>query len=204
MAKGTQQNPTAFIGKCDKMEAGVTKNLPGKASLNVGGSGMSAAQINGKLGTADTLYQDVVNAKSAWKQALAAYKAALPGLRTFMAQLVLALKNQFGDGNPILEEFGIAPRKPAKKSVETKAKAVAASRLTRQERGPTGSLQRSKVTTSGSPGLALVNAQGQVVPGALAGPIPPGSAAPAEVPAVSLTGGGTPAAGSGSGSSGSK
>jgi hypothetical protein len=124
---------------------------------------------------------------------MAAWKAAEPGLRAFAKAYKTSLIGDFGEGNPELADFGIAVKVKATPSVETKAVALAERRKTVAARGPTGKA-RQAVTTQGKAGLALVSPTGQVIPGALAGPTPPGTGTPATVNGATVVGGGTPPA----------
>ena len=188
------QAPSAFLRKVDKLEAGTTKNVVGKATVTVAGTAMTGPQINAKLGTADTLYSAVVEARAAETQALSAYNAALPELREFVKDYEFALKGTFGSKSAILVDFGIAPARPAARTVESKAKAVARGKQTRAVRGTKGKVQRQAVTVEGTPGLALVTPGGQLVGGVLDGPIPPGGSEPAAVQAGLPVTGAPPAA----------
>jgi hypothetical protein len=191
MAAKNNSGPSALLARVVAMESGTTQNIVGKTTVTVATVAMTAAQINAKLGAADTLYAAVVAARAALKTALAAWTAAEPGLRTFVAAYELALKGLFGAGNPILASFGIVQKARATPSAETKAKAVALRKQTLAVRGPTSKKARAAITTQGSPGLVLVSPTGQPIPGALAGPIPPGEGTPAAVNLVPGSSGGT-------------
>jgi hypothetical protein len=173
--------PTAFLGLCDKMQAGTTKNIMGKSTVTVKKVAMTAAQINAKLATGDTLYSAVRAARSALKLALVAWTAAEPGLRAFVKAYTASLKGLFGEDNPELEDFGLVVKVRATPSVETKVLALAAARETRAARGPTSKKARAAITTAGKPGLVLVSPSGVPIPGPLSGPTPPGSGTPAAV-----------------------
>jgi hypothetical protein len=173
--------PNAFLAQCDALEAGTTQNIVGKATVTVATVAMTAVQINAKLGQGDTLYAAVTAARAQLDTAMAAWKAAEPGLRAFVTAYIDALKGLFGVGNPVLKTFGIVIKPRTKPSAETTAKAVALRKGTHAVRGPTSKKQRAAITTQGTPGLVLVSPTGQPIPGALAGPIPPGSGTPAAV-----------------------
>jgi hypothetical protein len=126
------------------------------------------------------------------KQAMAAWKAAEPGLRKFVSNYEQALKGLFGVGSPELADFGIIVKTKAKPSTETKAVALAQRRQTVAVRGPTGKKQRAAITAQGKPGLVLVSPTGTPIPGPLAGPTPPGSGTPATVSLTPTPGNKTP------------
>ena len=196
MASNNGKNPSAFLKKVDLLESGTTKNVVGKSTVTVAGNAMTGPQINTTLGKGDVLYSAVTSARAALKQALSAYEAALPDLEQFVKDYVHALKGTFGSKNPVLVDFGIAIAKTPVRSVETKAKALAKSRGTRDVRGIKGKVQRQAITTAGTPGLALVTPEGQLVTGALSGPIPPGASAPVDVAGGLPVTGAAPAGGS--------
>ncbi len=177
-------NPTAVLAKIAALMAGTTKDIVGKATINVEGTAMTVAQINATLGAAAPLYAAVVTARTEAKTALTAWEAALPALKKFIAAYVLAVKNQFGAGNPQLADFGINPKKaPAKRTAAEKAVSAALARQTKAVRGPTTAKARAKITTQGSPGLVLVSPDGTPIPGGVRGPTPPGSSQPVDAAA---------------------
>ncbi len=183
MANGqsSTKGPSAFLAQVDALETGTTQNIVGKATVTVATVAMTAAQINAKLGQADTLYGAVTAARAQLDTAMAAWKAAEPGLRAFVTAYIDALKGLFGVGNPVLKTFGIVIKARSQPTAATKAKAVALRKETHGVRGPTSKKQRAAITTQGTPGLVLVSPTGQPIPGALAGPIPPGEGTPAVV-----------------------
>ena len=194
MATNKTANPAAIIEHADALAAGTKKNIVGKMTLSVVGQAMNQAQILASLGTADAAYTAVTAARSALSQALAAYEAVLPALKTFLENYEAALKAQFGPRSPILADFGIKPRKAPVRNTETAAKALAKRRRTRGVRGTKGPKARLAVTADGTEGLALVGPTGQIEPGLLTGPTPPGAAEPVEVAGnvAPATGSGTP------------
>ncbi|MHB8419333.1 MAG: hypothetical protein ACYDCL_14745 [Myxococcales bacterium] len=164
------------------MEAGTQKNIVGKMTVMVAQVAMGSAQILAKLQSADKLYAAVTSARTALKTALAAWTAALPDLRTFIRQYTTALKAQFGDGNPILSEFGINPRKPPKaRTSAEKVVSAAIGKQTRKAKGTLGKKQKEAVTAQGKPGLVMVSPTGVPIPGVVPGPTPPGQSAPVDV-----------------------
>jgi hypothetical protein len=193
----SNSGPGALLEQIDALETGTTQNIVGKATVTIATVAMTAAQINAKLGQGDTLYAAVVAARTQLDTAMAAWKAAEPGLRAFVTAYIDVLKGIFGAGNPILKTFGIVIKARSKPSAETTAKAVALRKETHEVRGPTSKKQRAAITTQGTPGLVLVSPTGQPIPGALAGPIPPGQGTPAVVNLVPASANGSSSSGSG-------
>ncbi len=190
-------NPTAILAKIAAMMAGTTKDIVGKATVTVAGTAMTAAQINAKLGAAAPLYAAVTSDRKTLKTDLAAWEAALPGLKTFMTQYADALKGMFGAGSPQLADFGINPRKaPAKRTAEQKAVSSALAKQTKAVRGPTTAKARAKITTQGTPGLVLVSPEGTPIPGGVQGPTPPGTSQPVDAAANLAPVSSTPSGGS--------
>lgn len=173
--------PSAFLAEIDALETGTTQNIVGKATVTVATVAMTAVQLNAKLGQGPALYAAVTAARAQLDTAMAAWKAAEPGLRAFVTAYIDALKGLFGVGNPVLKTFGIVLKARSQPTAATKAKAVALRKGTIAVRGPTSKKQRAAITTQGTPGLVLVSPTGQPIPGAMAGPIPPGMGTPAVV-----------------------
>ncbi len=181
MASKNGKGPAAIIEHADVLAAGTKKNIVGKMTIPVVGQAMDQAQILAALGTAEDNYAAVTAARSVLAQALATYEAGLPALKTFIENYEAALKALFGPRNPVLADFGLKPKKNPVRTTETKAKALAKLRETRDVRGTLGRKERLKVTAEGTPGLALVKPGGQIQPGLLTGPTPPGASEPVTV-----------------------
>ena len=196
--KTSMSSPAAVMKKVDALEAGVTKDIVGKATVGVSGTAMTAAQIKATLGVADTNYAAVVAAKQALKAALAVWEAALPALKLFMKNLEAGLKAEFGVDSIQLLDFGINPlRKPAKRTAAEIAVSSAEALQTRQTRGTTSKAAAQKVTTEGKKGLALIGPDGSPIPGLITGPTPPGSGTPVDAAAnLAPVNGSTPSGGS--------
>ncbi len=99
------------------------------------------APLVGVLG----LFADVDGSRQSLKSKQLALKAALPGVRSLIADIKVALVALFGRGNPVLENFGInvSPRRQltAEQRLARKAKAE----QTRKQRGTLGSRQKQDV-----------------------------------------------------------
>ncbi|MHB8416627.1 MAG: hypothetical protein ACYDCL_01025 [Myxococcales bacterium] len=193
----SKQSVPVIVSRITAMQAGFQKDFTAKQSLTVEGSAMGQPAILGDLAADLALITDVTDARNTLANKSAAKKAGMPGVLKFLSAIEAALKQTFGSGDPRLQDFGIKPPKSRKQlTVEEKALAVASAKGTKAARGILGKNQRGKITTQGTPGLAVVDPQGNVVPGLLNGPTPPGSGKPVDVAPVSAVGGGNaPASG---------
>jgi hypothetical protein len=204
MATNNKEAAAVVVNRLTSMVAGFQKDFTAKQSLTVDGTSMLQPAILSQLAADLALLTDAENARNALAVAVAAKKAGAAGTTLFLSQLEKALETAFGSGNPQLQDFGIAPPKTKKQlTVEQKALSVAAAKGTKKVRGIIGKNQRAQITTQGKPGLAVVDPQGNVVPGALTGPTPPGSGTPVTVNPAAVgsgngptSGGSTPPAGS--------
>ncbi len=195
MATANKEADSVVVNRITAMVAGFQKDFTAKQSLTVNGTSMLQPAILSQLAAELALLTATDAARTALATAVAAKKAGAAGTTLFLTQLEQALKSTFGTGSPQLQDFGIAPPKPRKQlTVEQKALSVAAAKGTKKARGIIGKNQRAAITTQGKPGLAVVDAQGNVVPGALTGPTPPGSGTPVTVSAAAV-GSGTPTPG---------
>ncbi len=175
---------TKEVSQAKALIAGAQQSLPAKTVLTILGVAITVPAIIAKLQTLLTLDLQVAQTYAAWRAAVAARKTAVPGLRSFMAAFVSVLKQQLGPRNPVLQTFGIPPPKARRQlTAEEKATAVALGKRTHGRRGPTGKRQRAAITVDGKPGVQLVDAQGNVVPGVTRGPIAPAPAPADEAPA---------------------
>ncbi len=196
VVKGTA---LAFVAKITAMIGGFLKVFTPNMTFTVNGAPLTQGQIVQKLQGFVATIGKVPQTKAAWRAAVAAKNAEHPVAKALLAQLTTMLKQTLGDMDAQLPDFGIEPPKPrAKPSVEKAAVAVGKRRGTRQVRGTKGRKQAEAITTTGTPGLALMGADGAVVPGALTGPTLPGAAEPSEVHGASASGTGAGSGGSGS------
>ncbi len=205
-----KQSPKAFPvvqNRIVAMQAGFQKDFTPKQSLPVDGQSMAQQAILGQLGTFLKALTDVEDTRAALAQKVVAKAAAMPEIHRFLSDLEASLKQALGAASPLLQDFGIAPPRAKKKlTAEQKALMVASAKGTKKARGIIGKNQRKQITTSGKPGLVLVDPTGNAVPGLLAGPTPPGSRLPLNVLSVSTgdqgsANAGSPAAGAGAATS---
>jgi hypothetical protein len=152
---------------------GVTQQIPATVTVNVGGQPYTAAQLVSVFNAAVTAIKTVTATRATLQQQVANQSATIQTAHTLYLELKKYAEVQFGKGSPVLAAFGFSSAPPTQKSSETKTIAAAKAKLTRQARGTKGSRQKLAVTTSGAPGLVLVGANGQVIPGATQGPIAP-------------------------------
>ncbi len=141
--------PSAFQTEIKAMIAGFINSLPSSVtSLNVNGTSMTPAQIQSQLDAIALTLSTVDVNKTAYFEALATRKAALPGDKTFYAGLVAALRGLFGaTSGSQLKEF--TPH--ARLSTDQKAIAKAKSLATRALRGTMAASGGKRSPWKGSP-----------------------------------------------------
>jgi hypothetical protein len=134
------------VALAQSLSEGVTKHLTGVTSMTLAGGSYTPAQITTKLSEVVSLHTGVDAAKASTKGKLAAEKAAMPALRTFMSALVTFIKAGYGGQPDVLADFGIQPPKArAPLTVEAKAAAAAKRKATRAARNTMGSKQKKGV-----------------------------------------------------------
>ncbi len=191
----TNKAGQVVISRITAMQAGFNKDFTAKQSLLMDGTSVGQPAILGQLGTFLQVIQGVETARQALAARVAAKKAQSAAVTKYLSQLEAALKQALGSGNPELQDFGIKPPKTRRQlTVQEKAVAAANARATKEARGILGKKQRAKITTAGTPGVAVVDPQGNIVPGLSVGPIPPGGREPVPVAAVAAGPAPTPAA----------
>ncbi len=175
-------SPSKFQTEVTAMISGITNDLPTSVtSMTIAGTSMTKAQILAQLGGIETTLDMVSSTKTAYTEAVAARKAALPTDRTFYANVVMAVKQQLGASPSQLAAFGINPPKVKAKLTATalaisKAKAAA----TRALRGTKGKKQKKAMTLAGQATVEVLGPDGQpIVPSANSGSGPAAPAAPA-------------------------
>ena len=183
MASNKSNNPGGFMAKLKNLDSGTQKNIVGKSTVTVTSKAMTGAQISTQIQGYESTYGAVTSARTALKQALAAWMAAEPQARQFVVDYTHALKALFGARNPILADFGINPAKPkSSRTAAQKAVSAALAKLTRDLRGVKGKNQKAAITITGKPGLALVSPTGQILASNLPCPTPAGKSEAVPVP----------------------
>ncbi len=185
-----KQTVPLVVSRITAMQAGFTKDFTAKMSLPVEGSSMGQPAILSQLETFLTVITEAEDARATLASKVAAKKAQMPAIAKFLSDLESSLKQTLGSGNPELQDFGIKPPKAKKRlTAQQKAVSTANAKATKAVRGIIGKTQRAKITTAGTPGVAILDAQGNVVPGLSTGPIPPGAREPLPVTGVAAVGG---------------
>ena len=134
------------VALAQSLGAGVTKHLANVTNVTLEGSSYTPAQIATKLQQVVSLNTDVDAAKATTNAKLAARKAAMPALRTFISALVSYVKAGYGNQPDVLADFGIKPPKPrTPATVQAKAAASAKREATRAARNTMGSKQKKAV-----------------------------------------------------------
>ncbi len=161
------------VQKLSYAATGVNTLFPATTKLTLAGQTYTPAQIATVFTAAGTAVAAVAPAKAQLQKLVASQGAALKAANQLYVALKKYVESTFGKGNPELAAFGFSTALPKQPSSETKALAKAKSKLTRQARGTRGKRQKQAVTANGSPGLVLVGANGQPIPGITQGPTPP-------------------------------
>ena len=182
-----------FLASVVAMIAGITKDVPAKTSLTVGGNSMTQAQILAQLASIKALFDAITAAKNTVTTAVAAKNAGSLAAKQFMADLKKSVEAQFGSSSAELPDFGIALPKPkAARTAAQKAASAAKAEQTRLARGTMGKAQKAAVTVTGAPGVVVVGPDGEPLVGVTKG----GPTAPAPIPVSGSSASGTPVAAS--------
>ncbi len=167
--------------------AGTAKHVANETQVTFAAGSFTPAQITAKLQTLVNLRDGVDAAKAAAKTKLAAEKADMPALRTFMAAYVAYVKAVFGGSPEVLADFGIHPKARAPLTVEAKAAADAKRKATREARHVMGSKQRKRVKGAVTGVVITPTAAPQPAAPAPASPSAPATSAGTTAPATPHT-----------------
>jgi len=146
--------PTAKSGprtEITQIVHGLGTQFPsGTETLLVKGQATPVSGLITTLAAVLGLYASVDGARQSLKSAQLALNAALPGGRSLIAAIKVALVALFGKGNPVLQSFGInvAPRRKLTSEQLTARTAKAAE--TRAQRGTQGKRQKAAVKFLGT------------------------------------------------------
>jgi hypothetical protein len=159
-----------------KVILAIPKHLSNVGTMNLAGTSYTPSDLV-------RLFQSRIEAADAATAAHAKWLDTVKGEREQIAQtaiVVRAFKNfllsMFADQTEPLADFGVSPRKAPKKTVATKAKAVAQTKATRKVRNTMGKQQKKAVkgsvtgpgtTTSTSTGTGTAAASGGATPHAV-------------------------------------
>jgi hypothetical protein len=133
------------VAFASQLIAGTNKHLANTTQVLLVGGSFTPAQIAERIQTLVKLRNDVDAAKATTKAKLAAEKADMPALRTFMDAYVSFVKAAFGSQPDVLADFGIHPKTRVPLTVEAKAAAAAKRKATRAARNTMGSKQKKSV-----------------------------------------------------------
>jgi hypothetical protein len=133
----------------ESLAAGTQKHLSTMSQLLVGGGTYTPTQAEAQLSALATLRNDVDAARTALETKLAAEKAQIATLRTFLVAYVAFVRATFGNSPGVLADFGLAPRKaPTPLTAEQKTAAAAKRAATRAARGTEG--KKAKLAKKGN------------------------------------------------------
>jgi hypothetical protein len=129
------QSKEAELASDTQLLAGMQKDLGATASLTIAGQTMTSQQamtvVQGRIATANA----VPPAKAAYAKAVAANDAQLAQTKQFMSALRQLLLAMFVTQPDKLADFGLSPRKVAKRTAVSKMVAAEKNLATRKERG---------------------------------------------------------------------
>jgi hypothetical protein len=157
------------------MLQGFQNLIPAGSTLPYAGSGFSQAAVIAQLESVLALYPAVASAKKATSSAVANLRAAVPGARSLLKSLKVALTAFYGSGSPELAEFGIASKTPQKPSSLQNAVKAAKAKQTREANGTLGKKQKAQAAL-------VAQAQSVLVPQVTGAPT--GSGGSTEPPAA--------------------
>jgi hypothetical protein len=133
----------------ESLSAGTQKHLSTMTTIMVGGSTTTPTQAEAQLNALATLRNDVDAARTALETKLAAEKAQIATLRTFLVAYVAFVRATFGNSPDVLADFGLTPKKARTPlTVEQKAARAAKAKATRAARGTTG--KKAKLAVKGN------------------------------------------------------
>jgi len=194
-----KQTRTALRERNTKVQQGIDKDLANLASIQLAGEMFTPASLKAVFQD-DTAAMDATDAaRKTASQAVLDEKAKRTRAALILGSLREYLLGTYGkQAVAILGDFGItAPKAKAKKTVASKAVAVAKAKATRVARGTKGPVARQDTvgTVNATAIEEAINSPTES-PIAKAGPAaPPAAAAPAAAPAASASAAAAPKAG---------
>ncbi len=138
-------NKDSRVEHARKLKAGVLQHLAGEPQIVLDGKATTPTEIET---VCDTFVQAVgaaTAARAAWKELVAAQKAAASAYRVLEVAMHKFLVLKYGATSKILADFGWEPKQRQPLPVAEKAAAADKTRATRKARGTKGSKQRKAI-----------------------------------------------------------
>ncbi len=109
----------------------IKKHLKTKQTVTLNGVNHSVVELTKKVEQFLGLLEETSQSRNKWRRSVADERAAAVALNPLLAGLRNFVTSQFGESSAVFGEFGYKPRKVAKRSIESKARAVQKQRATR-------------------------------------------------------------------------
>jgi hypothetical protein len=169
---------------------GIQKDLKATSSLPLAGTTYTPATLMQLVQSRIDLANSVANARAAWLDTVAKYKALDAQVTLVVHGLRQYVVNAFGASSPVLADFGFTPLKKATLTPEQKVARAKKAAATRAARGTMGKVAKKAV--KGSVEVTVTTTPTMVVPVPATTPPAANGAAPSGSPAAAS---GAPAAG---------
>src|SRR5450432_1667137 len=127
------------------MVAGIEKHSRELSPLNWGGAVKSLPAVAARFQAHLDALDEVAAREAAWRTALAREERLENEIKKLLKRVGLFLLSVYGDDSQTLRDFGIAPRKQPKMSVEKMLVTIAKRNATRKARHTMGSKQRKAI-----------------------------------------------------------
>jgi len=170
MNRNTQQNSDR------KVILAIPKYLANVGNMTLAGHPYAAADLVKLFQSRIDLVDAAAAAHAKWIDAVKADRDQVAQTAVVVRAFKDLLRSMFSTQTETLADFGLTPRKVTKKSVDTKAQAVAQSKATREARSTKGKVQKKAVKNPVKL-TKVVTPVGGTAPAA--NPAPAGQAAPA-------------------------
>src|SRR5882672_9279559 len=145
----TSNNRKTALESDKQVIAGVQKHLMNQSFI-VGDKSCTAQDVIAAFQGRVTTGQEVVLARAAWQATVKADRERRTETSVFVGAFRAIVQGMFHDP-ATLADFGLSPRKSTKKTVDTKATAIAKNKATRTARHTLGKKQKAKVKGSPAP-----------------------------------------------------
>ena len=137
--------PKGLEAEVSLLIKGVSTSVPDGSSLTVAGQSWTKAALMAELQTGLDLYQKVKDQVQALKEDRQARSTGLPAIRKLAKALRHALIGTFGQGSPMLEQFGIKAVVRNPLTAEQLSLRAARARATRVARHTLGTRQKQAI-----------------------------------------------------------
>jgi hypothetical protein len=141
-----KKSRTITVDSLQKLVDGFTRHAATTPSIVFAGATLKPIDVAAKLQALIAQHNAVNSAAAAWHSQVTTERNAALQMRPLLGLIKQMLEGAYSSQLDVLADFGLAPRKKAVVSPQTRAAAAVKAQATRAARGTTGKKQKAAIT----------------------------------------------------------